>query len=136
MELWRKKVMNQYEEWLIKELQCIHGFKYQDFKHLDKYSYDISKDVLRILIENACLGQNYAPVELARKKISEISAEWLKENLLEIASSCIDFEDEWEYRRLMELIIVVIPELKNQLLIIGENSANAEVKEVVEDFRD
>lgn len=127
--------MNQYEEWLIKELQHIHGFEYQDIKYLDKYSYEISKKVLGILIENACLGQNYATIELARKKISEISAGWLKENLLEIADSCIDFEDEWEYRRLMELIIAVIPELKNQLLIIGENSANIEVKEVVEDFR-
>ncbi len=113
-----------------------HGFKYQDIKHLDEYPYDISKGVLRILIENACLGQNYAPIELARKKISEISVEWLKENVLEVAKSCIDFEDEWEYRHLMELIIEVIPELKNELLIIGENSENDEVKEIVEELRE
>ncbi len=128
--------MNQYEEMLMEELQCIHGFKYQDIKHLDEYPYDISRGVLRILIESACLGQNYAPIELARKKISEIDVEWLKENVLEVAKSCIDFEDEWEYRRLMELIIEVIPELKNELFVIGQNSENEEVKEAVEDYRD
>lgn len=128
--------MNQYEEWLMEQLQGIHGFKYQDIKYLDKYPCEISRCVLRTLIENACLGQNYAPIELARKKISEINEEWLKENLLEVAKSCIDLQDEWEYRRLMELIIEVIPELKNEVLVIGENSEDDELKEVAEDFRD
>lgn len=82
MELWRKKVLNQYEEWLIEELQCNYEFNYQDIKHLDEYPYEIFKNVLKMLIENACLGQNYSPIELARRKISEINAEWLKENLL------------------------------------------------------
>lgn len=128
--------MNQYEEWFMEEIQSIHGFKYEDIKYLDKYPYLISRGVLKILIENACLGQNYAPIELARIKISDINAEWLKLNLLDVANSCIDFEDEWEYRRLVELIIDVIPELKNDILMIGANLGNKEVQEVVEDFGD
>lgn len=136
MELWREKAMNRYEERLMRELQSIHWHKYEEIKYLDKYPYVISRKVLRILIESACQPQNYGYIELGRKKISEISVEWLKENLLEVAKSCIDFDDEWEYRRMMELVNEVVPELKNELFKLGENSENDEVREVVEDFRD
>ncbi|MBR1736163.1 MAG: hypothetical protein IJ736_03980 [Firmicutes bacterium] len=126
--------MNKYEIWLIDELQKIENFPYKDIKSIDKYPSHISKKVLKVLIENACLGQNYAPIELGRKKINEISKEWLNKNFLEVAYSSIDYSDEWEYRRLVELVVLVVPELIQEVLDIGRNSENAEIREVVEDY--
>ncbi len=70
------------------------------------------------------------------KKINEINKEWLDRNFLEVASSCIDYSDEWEYRRLVELVDLVVPKLMQQVLDIGKNSENEEVREVVEDYKD
>ena len=70
------------------------------------------------------------------KKINEINKEWLNKYFLEAASSCIDYSDEWEYRRLVELVVLVIPKLKQKVLNIGKNSENEEIREVVEDYKD
>lgn len=126
---------DMYEAWLIEEIQNINNFPYEDIKVLDKYPLDVSKQVLKILIENSCLGQNYGPIEISRKKINEIDKVWLKQYLIEVASTCIDYSDEWEYRRLVELVVFVMPELKQEILKFGAQSENEEVREVVEDFQ-
>ena len=125
-----------FEIMLEHRLQKINKFPYKDIRFIDKYPICISQKVLKVLIENACLGQNFGPIELARKKINEINKEWLNKYFLEVASSCIDYSDEWEYRRLVELVILVVPELKQKVLNIGKNSKNEEIREVVEDYKD
>lgn len=129
-------MMNMFEIMLEHRLQKINKFPYKDIRFIDKYPICISQKVLKVLIENACLGQNFGPIELARKKINEINKEWLNKYFLEVASSCIDYSDEWEYRRLVELVILVVPELKQKVLNIGKNSKNEEIREVVEDYKD
>ena len=136
MAIRREKMINRYETWLIEELQKIDNFPYQDIKLLDKYPLEVSQQVLKVLIENSCLGQNYEPIELGRKKINEINKNWLKKYLIEVASTCIDYSDEWEYRRLVELVFLVVPELKQKILEYGEKSENEEIREVVKDFKD
>ena len=50
---------NMYETWLMEQIHSIANFPYEDIKILDKYPLDVSKQVLKVLIENSCLGQNY-----------------------------------------------------------------------------
>jgi len=130
-----EKMTNRYETWLMEELQNIDNFPYEDIRLLDKYPLEVSKQVLKVLIENSCLGQNYGPIELGRKKISEIDKNWLKQYFIEVANECINYSDEWEYRRLLELVVYAIPELKHQVLEFGMNSENEEIREAVEDFQ-
>lgn len=127
---------NEYETWLIEEIQSIDNFPYKDIKILDKYPLHTSMQILKILIENSCLGQNYAPIEISRRKIKEIDKTWLNQHFIEVASTCINFSDEWEYRRLVELVAFVAPELKQKVLNFGIKSENKEIREVVEDFQD
>ena len=126
---------NLYETWLMEQIHSIANFPYEDIKILDKYPLDVSKQVLKVLIENSCLGQNYGPIDISRKKINEFNKDWLNQFLLEVASTCIDCSDEWEYRRLVELVVLVLPELKQEVLKLGAQSENEEVREVVEDFQ-
>ena len=63
-----EKMTNMYEAWLIEEIQSIDNFPYEDIKVLDKYPLDISKQVLEVLIERSCLGQNYGSIDISRKK--------------------------------------------------------------------
>ena len=53
---------NMYETWLMEQIHSIANFPYEDIKILDKYPLDVSKQVLKVLIENSCLGQNYGPI--------------------------------------------------------------------------
>lgn len=129
-------MINRYEAWLIEELQKIDNFPYEDIELLDKYPLEVSKQVLKVLIENSWLGQNYESIELARRKINQIEKKWLKQYFVEVANNCIDYSDEWEYRRLVELVFLVVPELKQKILEFGEKSENVEIREVVEDFQD
>ena len=77
---------NMYETWLMEQIHSIANFPYEDIKILDKYPLDVSKQVLKVLIENSCLGQNYGPIDISRKKINEINKDWLNQFLLEVAS--------------------------------------------------
>ena len=67
---------NMYETWLMEQIHSIANFPYEDIKILDKYPLDVSKQVLKVLIENSCLGQNYGPIDISRKKINEINKDF------------------------------------------------------------
>ena len=97
---------------LIEEIQRIDNFPYEDIKSLDKYPLDISKQVLKVLIEHACQRS----VAVGCKIINEIDKAWLRQYFIGVTSMCIDYFDEWEYRRLVELVVCVIPELKQEVL--------------------
>ena len=103
---------------------------------MHKYPQKLSRQILRKLIEWACQPQNDTPIVLARKKINEINREWLKIHFLDVAKMCIDFSDYWEYRRLLELIVLVLPEVKFDALKICENSEDEDILEVIEDYKD
>lgn len=126
-----------YMQKIIRDINKISNGIFDDIKNLDTYPLDISKQVLRLLIRNSCLGQNCAPIEIGRKKIGQIAnKDWLVKHFMEIADENINYSDDWEYRRLMELIMLHIPELKEDALLRGKDSENEEVREVVEEFKD
>ena len=91
--------------------------------------------ILQKLLKWACQPQNTTAIVIARNKINEIDRAWLKQYFLEIAEKCIDFSDDWEYRRLMELVVCVVPELKEDALELVENSENEDIQEVAQDYR-
>lgn len=126
--------MDTYEQMLINKLNKVCGFKYSDIKTLQSYPLEISTSVLKILVENACLSQNYRAIELGRKKIDEIDKTWLEEHFIDVANSCVNFNDEWEYRRLLELTKKSLPGLAQEVIKRGLNSINEEVREAAMDF--
>lgn len=128
--------MNTWEKRLIEDIETIKVGCYGDVDNLHKYPQELSWQILRKLIEWACQPQNDTSIVLARKKIAEIDKEWLKLHFLDVAKECIDFSDYWEYRRLLELIVLVLPEVKIEALKICEDSENEDILEVIEDFKE
>ena len=105
---------------IIDEINEISDGLFDNITNLDQYALSTSKQVLKILIQYACLGQNCGPIELGRKKIGEIiNREWLIQHFMEVADESINYF-----------------ELKEKVLTRGINSVNEEIREVVEDFRD
>lgn len=128
--------MNNYEEYFYKELDDISGFRHEDIKNLDRYPVETAELVLKKLLGFACQAQNEANIVLGRKKIMEIDESWLRCHVTGCAENGLDLSDEWEYRRFVELILLAVPDLKESVLALGENSDNPEIRETADDFRE
>ena len=129
-------VIDPFEEMLISELNKISGFNYEEISKLDKLPLETSLEVLEVLVGFACESQNTALIILGRANICKIDKSWLAQHLIEVAKSCLDLNDEWEYRRLFELVLEAVPELKQEVADIGFNSADDDIKEAAADYLD
>ncbi len=116
------------------KMRKIDGFSYAEVMHLHNYSNDMAERVLEELIGAACLAQNTTIINIGRKMINEIDKQWLKEHFIASSEKVVDYDDEWDYRRLVELTVLVIPSLKQEILNKGYNSENEEIREVIEDY--
>ena len=131
-----KEICDPYMKSIVNEINAVSEDIFDNIRDLDKYPQEVSKKVLCLLVQNVCLGQNCAPIEIGRKKIGEIAnRQWLIKHFMEIADENIDYSDDWEYRRLVELVVLHVPELKENVLAKGADSENDEIREVVEDYR-
>ena len=127
--------MDTYEKRMVEDIEAVQVGCYNDIHNLHKYPKEISGQILGKLIEWACQPQNVTAIILARKKIDEINKDWLKLCLLDVAGEYIDFSDYWEYRRLLELVVQVLPELRTAALELCGDSEDEDIREVIEDFR-
>lgn len=126
--------MLDIETRLKQELDVYH-MRLEDIAHLDQFDASISEKVLSILLTWACYGQNITGIMLGRKYISKISRRWLASHILHVIENDFDYMDEWNFRRLLELIMDFIPERKNDVLALNEKSTNPDIIEVMNDFR-
>lgn len=128
--------MDTYEKRIMDDIESVQAGCYSDIDNLHKYPQELSKQILRKLIEWACKPQNDTLIILARKKINEINKDWMRAHFLDVAKGCIDFSDYWEYSRLLELIVLVLPEVKATALKICEDSEDEDIREIIEDYKE
>ena len=124
-----------YEKRIMADIEAVQVGAYFNMVNIDKYPQEIACLILQKLLEWACQPQNVTAIVTARNKISEIDKDWLKRYFIEVVRKCIDFSDDWEYRRLMELVVFVVPELKDDALELVKNSENENIQEVVQDYK-
>lgn len=95
----------------------------------------MAEKVLSILLQWACYGQNESGILFGREQIAKISKKWLQEHLLTVVKNGFEYTDDWNYRRLLELVSKQIPELMEDMLLINLDTTNPDLLEVIEDFR-
>jgi hypothetical protein len=123
-----------YEMRLKNEMNQISTSVYNNGFKITKLESSAGLKILIVLIRYACQGQNIGPIMLARKQIKMIPQDWLHEYIPKAANDCINFDDEWEYRRLLELIDEAVPSLLKWAVEQGGNSLNEETREASQDF--
>lgn len=126
---------NWREDALKSELLEVFHFRVETLRNIEQYELEHSKKAVAILLKWACYGQNIAGIELGRKKIAEIPKNWLCNHLLEVVKSDFDYADDWNYRRLLELVSEVLPERKDDFVRLNVGTTNADLIEVMDDFR-
>ena len=126
--------MDWREEKLKEELSK-YDILFSDLCSLDKYDDCISEKVLLILLQWSCCGQNDASILLGRKKIAELPHEWLNSHLYNVVKHNFDYTDDWNYRRLLELVNVYLPEHINSFLDLNAETNNLDLLDVIYDFK-
>jgi hypothetical protein len=90
--------------------------------------------VLAYLLELACQSQNALTIELGRKVLMALPRIWLLEHIEIAAEPLVQLNDEWEYRRLLELYSLLDTMLVRQLALRGINNPDTGIKEASRSF--
>jgi len=104
-------LVDPYELNIRKALDKILPGAYDNIEKIGGFPTEIRKNILEILIKYACESQNVTAIMLARDRIKKIPSSCLSCIFLEALDAVIDFQDEWEYRRLLELVKEAVPDL-------------------------
>ena len=126
-------MLSPLENHIKKILDSTDQVSYQDV-FCDKI-YSDEEDVVKILVGYACQSQTHSYINSARKLLGEVPRKWMKYNFKSVLDNVVSYDDEWEYRRILELIQEIFPELLGWAVNIGLGSKNVEVDEAAKDFQ-
>ena len=104
---------------------------------IEKLSYplsEIGEKIICLLLNYACDSSNMALITLSKKKLAQVPRETMLKAIPHIVYNTIDLSDDWQYRRFVELIICLVPQLLSWILEYGRNSDNPEIREAVCDY--
>jgi hypothetical protein len=92
-------------------------------------------DELRAALERACQAQNVSVITQGRREILAMQREAVVQSIESVAAGTLQLDDEWTFRRLLELYEQLDRGLLRRLIEVGLASSNGEVREAAEDFR-
>ena len=68
--------------------------------------------------------------------MQQFPVEWVSEKIRQKVSVSIDINDDWEYRRFLELCDLISIDLLRWAISLNENSTDPYITEVVDDFKE
>ena len=119
---------------LAKLLAKVQPTAFERLEELDQFSEPISERILGILLEVACQSQHIGNIQAGRDAMARVPREWLREVLPRLIDKSLNLKDEWEYRRLLELLKEVAPEMVPPWIDHGLASLDTEIHEAAEEF--
>lgn len=99
---------------------------------------NIAHNILQEILETGCQSGNYSNIEIAHEALSCISPEWLLDHLPKVAPICLFKElewQEWEFRRLAEMLHEQFPDSFEWLVNYAKSLNNREVDDAILDFQ-
>lgn len=95
-----------------------------------------SIDALRASVELACQPQNAHRIVAGREQVLAMPRAWVLANIEQVAAEVLDWSDDWEYRRLLELASLLDAQLTQRLVGPRLTSTNPDIREAAEAFQD
>lgn len=133
----RDTSMNQtepYEDQLRRWLDTFEVGLWDDLQRVADLPAETGQIVLKGLLELACQSQHVHNIELGRRATNALPREWAISQIHHAACAALDLDDEWEYRRLLELYEMLGGQLLPHLVAYGQAHTNAEIREAAADF--
>lgn len=91
---------------------------------------NVGRALLNYLLSLACRCQNTLNIELGRAGLLALPKGWLLRHIEEAVGTLLRVDDEWEYRRLLEVCWKIDDELVRRFALDGIERANGEVREI------
>ena len=127
--------MHPYELQISEEMNGIAGKDiYNNISDIYSLDSDKIEALIKLLLEYACWATNHLLITISRNFLSAIDSKLLLNYVYDLASVCIDFNDEWESRRFMELSKIISDEMLNWAITQAKCSNNVEVIEAISDY--
>jgi hypothetical protein len=108
------------------------------WNHLDRVPLlpaNTGREILAEFLGIASQAQNLGNIHLGRNAILTLPREWTLLNIDAAADETIDFSDEWEYRRLLELYKELASELLRRLVQRGLTGSSDDIRCVAQEYR-
>ena len=72
---------------------------------------------------------------MGREKIAQIPKAWLRTHLLNVVKRDFDYSDYWNYRRLLEVVVETLPELKYAILSLNSETTDEDLIDIINDYK-
>jgi hypothetical protein len=102
---------------------------------IDELPDSVGKTIVNTLLEQACESQHLGCIMAARKALLTMPRVWLSRVLREAIEATTDLADEWEYRRLVELLKELDLELFESYIEFGMTAGSGAIFEAAADLR-
>lgn len=124
-----------YDERLIQILEAIRPGLAHQLDTAPSLDDSQTAQLLEALLECACSAQNSRNINLGRDGLVALPRAWLLARIEAAAEPYVQCNDDWEYRRLLEVYAQLDPVLVQRLVQRGLDHPNPEIREAAEDFR-
>jgi hypothetical protein len=127
-------VGDSYEGSLIQVLNAIDPNAAEHLDRVDELPGAATASVVEKLLSFSCQAQHVGNIQAGRNGLLKIPHSRMSCVLKAAVSRVLDRTDEWEYRRLCELLALLDSDLLKEYVIAGLASPYAEVREAAEEF--
>lgn len=87
-------------------------------------------------LPRACQAQNMRWITQGRTWIWSLPRHWLIRNLPDVALRVLDLNEEWEYRRFLEVLHPIDQGLFERFIEMGASNSDPEIRETAADLRE
>jgi hypothetical protein len=122
-----------YIERYKQELDGIHKNLWLHLDSVPQLSHLEQQAVLSYFLELACQTQNILNIELGRASLIALPRDWLLKNIERAFKPLLQNNDEWEYRRLLEVCWKLDRGLVDNLILWGLDSTNLEIQQTAKE---
>ncbi len=119
---------------LCQQINSLHPGAADRLDRIDQLPNSASRMIVNILLGRACQAQNVGNITSARTLLRTLPPLWLSSILPDAIEAVLDLNDEWAYRRLIELLEELKSELRARYLEHGMASSLTEIREAATDM--
>lgn len=123
-----------YSERFAQHLNQIHPDLATRLHELPSLDPSMGRHAVAKLLEFACQAQNIANIELGRAGLLAVPFDWLVAKLPPIARKTLDLSDEWELRRLLEVLCVLDRCLMLQFAEAALRNSDGDIREAAQEM--
>ncbi len=107
---------------------------YDNLEQIHTWAEPQANGVVSVALGSACRAQNFHVITEGRNALKRMPREWLIRCLPNRISEALDLQDDWEFRRLLEILEEISEKLLREYIKRGLLSNNPEVREAAEEY--